>query len=295
MDKITINSKRGNNRERICFYVFYLYLYIHVFIYIYVYIFNRDRITLNPSIREMICCTESVMQNKLNMLEKLEEYLSNHIKDFTLSYSKNDINGSEINLLGLVLNFIYVLSVNTVRNVSTKSVSNKRNLKMKNKIDILNSIRNLFIMINKSSESNTARDVSTELLRTRHSIERTKFLRKISNTIILLIQEFSNQEFSLLKERSVRKEFSHLESRDIRVICNCIASIINDLYYHLQSVPTILPTGDIHSNVSTDLNVPNLNNTIDNYLTGIGNGDIEGAGGKNINVSLNKDITVKKR
>jgi hypothetical protein len=238
----------------------------------------------------------------LIILDALEEYLSNHIKDFTLLYSKNDINSSDINLLGLVLNFIYVLSVNTVRNVSTESISNKRNLKMKNEIDILNSIRYLFIMINKSSEVNTVRDVSTESLRTRHYIERTKSLRKISNTIILLIQEFSNQEFSfkkvsflkahsMSKECSMKKESSHLENRDNRVICNCIASVINDLYHHLQSIPIILPT----ANVSTDPNVPNLNDNMDNYLTGIGNGNIEGAGGKNVNVSLNKDLSVKRR
>jgi hypothetical protein len=147
---------------------------------------------------------------------------------------------------------------------------------MKNKIDILNSVRNLFIMINKS-EVNTVRDVSTESSRTRHSVERTKSLRKISNTIILLIQEFSNQECSLIKEHSIDGSFGKecSLSKDSRVICNCVASVINDIYHHLQSLPIILPSIDIHPNVSTDhenRNVPN--DKMDNYLTGVGNGDI---------------------
>lgn len=180
-----------------------------------------------------LCCTESIWRLRKDAAASLESYLCCAVRDFSVSFLSGTLMGTlEINFFSLVLSLLHLLSISG-STVDLDQTSQSPPgvcsvvLSMANKTEILESLKTIFIAIDvRSLDPNTQiqEDRTSSAVRARGSSrDRNKALRKVSNSLISLLQSFSCCEHSSSNKGNL-------------LVCSSVMNTHNDLLVHLQGV-----------------------------------------------------------
>jgi hypothetical protein len=182
-----------------------------------------------------LCCTESIWRLRKDAASSLESYLCSAVRDFSSSFLSGTVMGTlEINFFSLVLSLLHLLSISgssasVDQDLAAQSPPGVCSvvLSMANKIEILESLKTIFIAIDvRSLDPNTQvqEDRTSSAVRARGSSrDRNKALRKVSNSLVSLLQSFSCCEHSSSNKGNL-------------LVCSSVMNTHNDLLVHLQGV-----------------------------------------------------------
>lgn len=180
-----------------------------------------------------LCCTEAIWRLRRDAAASLESYLCGAVRDFSTSFLSGTLMGNvEINFFSLVLSLLHLLSISgssvdlDLASQSPPGVCSVV-LSMANKVDILESLKTIFIAIDaRSLDPNTQvqEERTPSAVRARGSSrDRNKALRKVSNSLLSLLQSFSCCEHSSSNKGNL-------------LVCSSVMNTHNDLLVHLQGV-----------------------------------------------------------
>ena len=212
-----------------------------------------------------LCCTESIWRLRKDAASALESYLCGAVRDFSSSFLSGTLMGTlEINFFSLVLSLLHLLSISGssvdlhLASQSPPGVCSVV-LSMANKIEILESLKTIFIAIDvRSLDPNTQvqEDRTSSAVRARGSSrDRNKALRKVSNSLISLLQSFSCCEHSSSNKGNL-------------LVCSSVMNTHNELLVHLQGVRLAA-----HVQVSESENI--ANSALPSRKPSLENGDVK--------------------